>query len=75
MQRNEVEDIRYRCSVCICSPFSKDNHMPARVAHLPIIVDGLNNEAERGTDAVHILAHDPLDDCGLAGIIETSASS
>jgi len=42
-----------------------------RFSILPLVVDGLDDEAQRGTDGVDILAHDPLDNGGLAGIVET----
>ena len=41
------------------------------VVCLPFVIDGLDDEAERGTDCIHILAHDLLDNGRLASIIET----
>lgn len=43
--------------------------------HAPLVVDRLDDETERGTDSVDILAHNPLDDCCLARIIEPSRLS
>lgn len=40
---------------------------------IPSVVDGLDDEPQRGADGVHILAHDLLDDGGLARIVESSA--
>lgn len=41
---------------------------------LPVVVDGLDDEAEGGAHGVDILAHDLLDDGGLACIVEPAAS-
>ncbi len=41
---------------------------------LPVVVDGLDDEAEGGAHGVDILAHDLLDDGGLACIVEAAAS-
>lgn len=41
-------------------------------ADLPLVVDSLDDEAQCWTDGVHVLAHDLLDNCSLACIVETS---
>jgi hypothetical protein len=41
---------------------------------LPVVVDGLDDEAEGGAHGVDVLAHDLLDDGGLACIVEAAAS-
>lgn len=40
---------------------------------LPLVVDGLDDEAQRGTDGIDIFAHDALDNRGLPSIIEATA--
>ena len=39
---------------------------------IPLVVDSLDDEPQRGADGVHILAHNLLDDGRLARIIEPS---
>ena len=38
----------------------------------PVIVDGLDDEAQGWTDAVHVLIHDLLDDCCLPGVVQST---
>ena len=40
---------------------------------IPVVVDGLDDEAEGGADRVDILAHDLLDNRRLARIVEAAA--
>ena len=37
---------------------------------LPIVVYRLDDEAKGRADAIDVLAHDPLDDSGLAGVVK-----
>jgi len=39
--------------------------------HLPIVIDGLDDESERGADSIDIFIHDLLDYCGFASIVQT----
>lgn len=41
--------------------------------HSPFIVDGLDDEAQRGTDAVDILIHDLLHNRSLSSIVQSPA--
>lgn len=43
-------------------------------AGLPVVVNGLDDEAEGGADGVDVFPHYSLDNCGLACIVEAAAS-
>ena len=43
------------------------------LAHLPLIVYGFDDEAQRRADGVDVLVHDFFDDGRLPGIVETAA--
>ena len=46
--------------VCVC-----DN--------VPLVINSLDNKAQRRTDGIDVLAHDLLDDRRLSGIIQAAA--
>lgn len=40
---------------------------------LPVIVNGLDDKTESWTDAIDVLIHDLLYDCGLSGIVQPTS--
>lgn len=40
--------------------------------HIPFVVDGLDDEPQRGADSVHIFAHNLLNNRRLARVVETA---
>ena len=46
---------------------------PIGVPHSPVIVYRLDDKPQRRTDCVDVFAHDLLDDCRLACIIQATA--
>lgn len=58
----------YLMSVSLFAPATR-----CAAHHSPVKLDSLDDKAERRADAVDVFAHNSLDNCGLARIIQSSA--
>lgn len=57
--------LHLRSQSCAAHAFSSNED-------LPLVVYGLDDEAQGWTDAVDVFIHDSLHDCGLAAIVQTT---